>query len=64
MIMFWVGSNWFRCVWCSSSGSTAVLVISLKIVAYFVVVADMMRFTWLVVGIMGAGSSYLKCCFW
>jgi len=55
-----VQSNWLRCVLCSSSPSTPVSAISLKMVANFGVVAEMIFSTWLVVGIIGIGSTHLN----
>jgi len=60
LMMAWVCSNWFRCVWWSSSPSTPVSAISLNMVANFRDVAEMILFTWSVVGIIGVGKFHLK----
>ena len=59
LMMAWLGSYWFRCVLWSSSPSTPISAISLKIVANLGVEADMMRSTCFVVGIIGVGSVHL-----
>ena len=60
LMMACVCSNWFRCVWCNSSPSTPISAISLNMVANLKVVAEMILFTWSVVGIIGVCKFHLK----
>ena len=59
LVMCWVWSYWFLCVWCSSSPSTPISAISLNIVANLRVVAEIILSTWLVVGIIGVPKVHL-----
>jgi len=60
LMMACVCSNWFRCVWCSSSPSTPVSAISLNMVANLSVVAEIILFTWSVVGMIGVVKFHLN----